>query len=170
MTIETIIIGALSIIATACALGVVWHRKAIYSAVLLIAVQCCIAACFFLLGSTVLAVLQLIVYAGAIMVLFLFIIMVIGQGPESRGDSRLYGQGLVGLLAAVALIYGGTGLVAKLSPLGRVEGGASVPEIKVLGRIILVDYVYLFEVVSLLLLAAMVAAIMLAKGRKGEDR
>ncbi len=144
------------------ALAVILHRKVIYSAIFLIVVQVCVALCFYLLGSTVLAIFQLIIYAGAIMVLFLFIIMIIGPQSERAADSKLPGQGLVALLLGLSMIYGGVLLWSALS-LGGVVSGAAAPEIESLGKIILVDYVYLFELVSLVLLVAMIAVIMLAK-------
>ncbi len=161
---EMIAFYILASIAVIAALAVILHPKVLYSAIFLIAVQLCIAICFYLLGSTVLAVFQLIIYAGAIMVLFLFIIMVIGPAPEKEEDSRLPGQGLLAFLLGLALVYGGFLLWSALR-LGGVAAGAAAPEIEMLGRIILVDYVYLFELVSLLLLVAMVAAMMLVKRR-----
>jgi len=144
------------------ALAVILHRKVIYAAMFLIVVQVCIAMCFYLLGSTVLGMFQLIIYAGAIMVLFLFIIMVIGPGSESRQDGRLRGQGLLVFLAAMALLYVGTLAWPALVPGGQVTSTIA-SEIEVLGRIILVDYLYLFELVSVVLLTAMIAVVMLTK-------
>ena len=168
---EMIAFYILATLAVIAAVMVILHPKVIYSAILLIGVQLCIALCFYLLGSTVLAVFQLIIYAGAIMVLFLFIIMVIGPAPERDEDNRLPGQGFLAFLLGLTLVYGGF-LVWSALRLGGVGGGPASPEIEALGTIILVDYVYLFELVSLLLLVAMVAAIMLAKrkAKRGGSR
>ena len=164
--VETIAFYILATVAVAAALAVILHSKAIYSAIFLIVVQLCIALCFFMLGSTVLAAFQVIVYAGAIMVLFLFIIMVIGPAPEREEDDKLPGQGFLAFLLGLSMLYGGFLLWSGVSLGGTRNGVGS--EIELLGRIVMVDYLYLFELVSVLILSAMVAAIMLTKRLKGD--
>jgi len=159
MEILFYLIAAITVI---FALAVILHRKVIYAAVFLIVVQVCIAFCFYLLGSTVLGMFQLIIYAGAIMVLFLFIIMVLGPGSETRQDSRLPGQWLLVFLTGLALLFVGVKAWPMLAPGGEVNSSIA-SEIEVLGRIILIDYLYLFELVSVVLLTAMVAVVMLTK-------
>jgi NADH-quinone oxidoreductase subunit J len=154
-------------VAVGCALGVVFHRNPVHCALLLVGVLLSLAGVFILLHAQFVAALQVIVYAGAIMVLFLFVVMLLnvrGETPLlSPGAAKGFGF-LFALVVCVELLW------TVLSPGGE-EGAA--PELAVLprefgspaglGRLLYTTWLYPFEITSILLLVAVVGAVVLAK-------
>ena len=145
--------------------GVVVARNPVNGAMSLVGSFFALAGLFLLLDAQLIAALQVLVYAGAIMVLFLFVIMLLNLGPRDLGAPRFgFGKG-VGLLAVVAV---GFFLLKAALPFGR---GISPPinpafgTVASVGRLLYQQYTLPFEVVSLLLLTAIVAAVVVAKGR-----
>jgi NADH-quinone oxidoreductase subunit J len=146
---------------------VVSTRDTVHSILFLILNFLCVAALYVLLTAEFLAIIQVLVYAGGIVVLYLFVVMLVNlkraaeehEAPQRRSRMGLVLAGAVlGELAAI-LIYSGThGLAAApaqaVSPLGNVEQ---------VGWLLYTDYLVPFEVASMLLLVAMVGAIVLAK-------
>jgi NADH-quinone oxidoreductase subunit J len=146
------------------ALVVVGQRQPTYSAFALIVTLCSLSAVFGLLGSPFIAVLQVVVYAGAIMVLFLFVLMLLNVKAEDRPARG--GRALKA--TAIAL---GAVLVAQVGPVlvGGVPGAAApgfdastVPVARLLFSPPYL-YLYAFEATSILILAALVGAVVLAK-------
>jgi NADH-quinone oxidoreductase subunit J len=161
-----IALGTLSLIA---AIGVIAARSAFTSAVFLILLILCLAAIYVLLNAPFIAAAQVLVYAGAIMVLFLFVIMMFGL-REDEAASRLKFQRPLGLLLGLALLLEvgfavGVALLRKegVAPAGQAM--AFMGDIQALGRALLTDYLLAFEAVSLLLLVAIVGAVVLGKRR-----
>lgn len=156
-------------IAAACAIGgavaTVLSRRAIRSAVFLLGNILSLAVLFALLDAHLLAALQVIVYAGAVVVLFVFVIMLLGSATESRGRSGR--APLVRTIAAVSLLFVGTVLVravAGLRPEAALpEGFGTVHEVALS---IFEGNVFTFEAVSVLLLVSIVGAVAVAKGRR----
>jgi NADH-quinone oxidoreductase subunit J len=157
-------------IAVIAALAMVLARKAVHSALFLIVNFFCLAVFFLVLGSPFLFAVQIIVYAGAIMVLFLFVIMLLGvAGEESlvermkaqRPLAVLLGFGLVAeVFFAVRLGVGiGTRAAGDFDAVNR--GG----NIRALARILFNSYFFPFEVTSVLLIVAAVGAMVLAAHR-----
>jgi NADH-quinone oxidoreductase subunit J len=159
-------------IAILCALGVVFHRNPVHCALLLVAVLLSLSGLFILLNAQFIAALQVIVYAGAIMVLFLFVLMLL----NFRGDQEVLTPGaakgfgfLFALLVMVELLW------AALSPNGAESGGLpSAPTLAsdfgspaAIGRILYTTWLYPFEITSILLLVAVVGAVVLAKRKFG---
>src|SRR5919106_3310542 len=155
-----------ALLAVASALGLVLRKNPIHGALFLIVNLGCIAAFYLMLGAEFLAAAQVIVYAGAIMVLFVFAIMVLipgkeETGPDPRGPLRLgalpVGSLLFLLVVARLVVSGGA------APAGRPavsDGG-----VEALGRLLFTDYLLPFELTSVLLLAAMVGVLLLARRR-----
>jgi NADH-quinone oxidoreductase subunit J len=149
-------------------LFVIAQRNPIYSVLLLIASFGALSGLYVLLDAPFVAVIQIIVYAGAIMVLFLFVVMLLNapvESVEEASGGRLTGSGPLrfGAVLAVAL---GVELVWALTRAGGESGefaGASVSSVAAIGRMIFTDYSFQFEVTSVLILVAMVAAVMLAR-------
>ena len=147
-------------------LVVVLHRNAIYAVMSLVVTFVAIAVLFVLLGAPFLAAIQVLVYTGAILVLFLFVIMLLNVSG-SRGD----GAGVQKLVASAAAI----GFAALLLALfwGRFGGQTLAPleaadvALKPLARALLGTYLLPFELVGLLLLAAVTAATILARRGDG---
>ncbi len=152
-------------LAVAAALGLVLRRNAIHGALFLVVNLGSIAALYLMLGAEFLAAAQIIVYAGAIMVLFVFAIMVLipgkeEAGPDPRRPWRLLAAPLGGvlLLELVLLVVGRT---AAPAPTGATPSGS----VAAIGRLLFTDYLFPFELTSVLLLAAMVGVLLLARSR-----
>jgi NADH-quinone oxidoreductase subunit J len=148
-------------LALAGAVVMVGQRNPAYSAFALIVTLVSLSAVFGLLGSPFIAVLQVVVYAGAIMVLFVFVLMLLNVKTEVRleGQSRVFK--LVALaLVAVLVAEVGSVLVAAPLPMARAFDASAREVARLLFK---VRYLYVFEATSILILAALVGAIALAK-------
>ena len=160
---ETMVFALFAVLAIASALIVVLHRNPVYSVLSLVVTLVSTAVMFVLLGAPFLAALQILVYAGAILVLFLFVLMLLNVEREAPGPDRL-GQRL-GALAS-ALVFGGL-LVGLLW--GRFGGTEVAPlersqvALEPLAHRLMSTYLLPFEIVGLLLLAAVIAATVLAR-------
>jgi NADH-quinone oxidoreductase subunit J len=140
---------------------VIGQRNPIYSAFALIVTLCSLSVIFGLLGSPFIAVLQVIVYAGAIMVLFLFVLMLLSVQREQdapAGGRTLRGVALA--LATLLVLQVGTVLV-RLRPTPAANFDASTR--KMAETLFSTHFVYVFEATSVLILAALVAAVALAR-------
>jgi len=154
----------LAALTVASASGVVTFRNPVHSALSLVMALFLVAVCFASLGAHLVAALQIIVYAGAVMVLFLFVIMLLNLGEETAGSARP----LVRVLAA-----GGTTVSAVLiaSLVWKAVPPTAEPAVlpagfgttKALARSLFGDYLVAFELTSLLLLVAVVGAVVLAR-------
>jgi NADH-quinone oxidoreductase subunit J len=162
MATATFVIVAL--LAVGSALALILKRNPIHGALFLVINLACVAVFYLMLGAEFLAAAQIIVYAGAIMVLFVFAIMVLipgkdETGPDPRRAVRLLAipVGLVLFGQLVTIIVGrGAPAPTPPSPGGGVES---------LGRLLFTDYLFPFELTSVLLLAAMVGVLVLARRR-----
>ena len=147
----------------ASALGVVWFRNPISSAISLVVSFFGIAALYVLLQAHFLAIIQILVYAGAIMVLFIFVIMLLnlkGAELEEHGfsNSKKAVSALVisGILFVFYRIFSISGFTT--SPVSDDFG-----TVKTVGKLLFTDYIFPFEYASILLLAALVGGVILAK-------
>ena len=144
------------------ALNLLLQSHPINSALSLIVVMGSLALIYLLLGAEFVAAIQIIVYAGAIMVLFVFVIMLLNAGQEERTDgsriSRLFGFPGVALLVGLILWVL---LRAKDGP--QVQLGKFVGGIHDVGRLLFRDYLLPFEVTSVLILIAIMGAVVLAR-------
>jgi len=155
----------LALLAVVCAMGLVLQRNPIHGALFLVGNLASIAGLFLLQRAEFLAAVQVIVYAGAIMVLFVFAIMVLIPGKEETGpdpyrSQRWLAVPLGGLLALEVALIGRSVLWATPSRGVAVDGTAQG-----VGRLLFTDYLFPFEVTSFLLLAAMVGVMALTKRR-----
>ena len=147
-----------------CGALVVWNpftRNPVTSAMFLVLTIVSMAGLFVLLHAFFLAAVQILVYAGAVMVLFLFVIMLLDLKEEARRHFKTFGvvTGVlsVGALAAIAIrAIATSGVGAGLQP--QVEGATGT-----LGKLLFTQYLLPFEIVSVLLLVAMVGVILLSK-------
>jgi NADH-quinone oxidoreductase subunit J len=148
--------------ALAAGLAMISQRNPIYSAFALIVVMCCLSIIYGLLGSPFIAVLQIVVYAGAIMVLFLFVLMLLNVQREAHppGEGRTLGL-VAGLL--VALLVAQLGGVILRSKVAAGPPGFSASAREVAEQLFSLQYLYVFEATSVLILAALVGAVVLAK-------
>jgi NADH-quinone oxidoreductase subunit J len=154
----------LAALAVGSAAGLLLRRNPIHGALFLAINLATIAALFLTLRAEFLAAVQIIVYAGAIAVLFVFAIMVLIPGKEETGPDPLRGQRLLTvpvvalLLILLALVLGSVTLQGAAKP--PLPGGTEA-----VGRVLFTDYLFPFEVTSVLLLAAIVGVMALTKRR-----
>ncbi len=143
------------------ALVMVGQRNPTYSAFAFIVTLVSLSAVFGLLGSPFIAALQVVVYAGAIMVLFLFVLMLLNVKAEARveGESRAF---KLVAIALGALLVVELGSVFRASP-RTLAGAFNASATEVARRLFSYEYLYVFEATSILILAALVGAIALAK-------
>jgi NADH-quinone oxidoreductase subunit J len=179
---EPLLFYAFGIVAVAASLLVIAQRNPIYSVLLLIASFGALSGLYVLLDAPFVAVIQIIVYAGAIMVLFLFVVMLLNAPHEETDEDlaeerleaaaaapiRRSGAMRVGAVLAVVLV------VELVWALDRSAAGASrfprsgVAPVAAIGRLLFTAYAFPFEVTSVLILVAMVGAVVLAR-REGQE-
>ena len=160
----------LALVAIVTALGMLISRNAVYSALFLVLNFATVAVFYLLLGAPFIAITQVTVYAGAIMVLFLFVIMLLGTDELEDSDNLSWQRPLaIGL--AVVLVVEGIYLMVSQNTLGLITSpseGLGSPQ--AIGDMLFSRYLLPFEATSILLLVAMVGAIVLAvKKKKGEQ-
>jgi NADH-quinone oxidoreductase subunit J len=175
MSITEIVFWFLSGLALVSALMVLLSKNPVHSVLWLIAVFFAISGHYILLNAQFLAIVNLIVYAGAIMVLFLFVIMLMNQGadPEPRSKSmwiKLAGAISGGslLLVMVAVVRQSANLVVRgeaneIVPKEAVARVGDIGLIEKLGNVLFTEYVVPFEISSVLFLSAMVGAVVIGK-------
>jgi NADH-quinone oxidoreductase subunit J len=155
----------LAVVAIGSALGLVLKKNAIHGALFLVVNLGTVAALYLSLRAEFLAAAQVIVYAGAIMVLFVFAIMVLipgkeETGPDPRRPYRLLAIPVGGALLVELAIIVGRRAARDAAPAAAAPGG-----VEAIGRLLFTDYLFPFEVTSVLLLAAMVGVLVLARRR-----
>jgi NADH-quinone oxidoreductase subunit J len=161
---DVILFLAFAAIAVVCAINVVVQTHPISSALSLIGVMGSLAVLYLLLGAEFIAMAQVIVYAGAIMVLFIFVIMLLNAGAESKRGRSLAVQ-LVGVPGFFGLLVLLSYAVLRLFPhlrtvhFGDFTGGTA----KDVGEALFTRYLLPFEVTSALILIAIIGAIVLAR-------
>jgi NADH-quinone oxidoreductase subunit J len=158
----------IGVIAVAGAASMVLSRNAVHSALFLVVNLFCVAILYLSLNAEFLSVVQVIVYAGAIVVLFLFVITLLNP-TQSETPDRLRNQGvLAGLLAAVLLVVSGLAILsgAVTSRLPAVPPDVTWGDnVYAIGTQLYSSFLFPFEATSLLLLVAIVGATVLAKRR-----
>ncbi len=148
----------------ASALAVVLSRNAVYSAILLVLTFFSLAVMYLLLEAYFLAVLEVLVYAGAIMVLFLFVIMLLNTTREEALPKLMQLQRVSSLFLIVLFIFGILLLiVGSTSELHQADGISTSGSARALGTALFTDYLLPFEAASLLLLVALIGTVYLAK-------
>jgi NADH-quinone oxidoreductase subunit J len=165
MTAETVMFWVFAVPLVATSLGVVLSRSPVYAAMNLVAAFFFMAGIYVLLTAHLIAFMQILVYAGAVMVLFLFVIMLISLGDEHLYPSRKTGMQYLGVLGALALfgvLFTAIAQVAHDAP-RRLE--PTFGTVKAVGAVLFTEYLLPFEATSLLLLVAIVGAVVVAKER-----
>jgi len=161
MTIDAVLFYVLAVVVIASALVVVGQRNPVYSAFALVVTFCALSAIYGLLGSPFIAVLQIVVYAGAIMVLFLFVLMLLNvrreEGPK-RGKSMRVAAGVLAL-AFVAEV----GYVVTIAERGSGSATFDASTKPMAELLFSPHFAYTFLATSVLIVAALVGAVVLAK-------
>ncbi len=171
----------LAAVAVVAAVMVVTAKSPVSSAILLIVVMCSLAGLFVLMGALFLAALQIIVYAGAIMVLFLFVIMLLNLrhdefGPDPHTIQKYLGFVLVAVILVQGIVVVGWAMkdYAATGP-AALENAPSYPPVvdynsaRSVARVLFTYYAYPFEITSILLLAAIIGAVVVARRKRLPD-
>ncbi len=167
--IQQLFFGYFAVVMVVLSVLVVTRRNPVHSVLLMLALFFHIAGLYLFLNAEFLAMVQIILYAGAILVLFLFVIMMLNLREEVTAE-RFIGEWPIGLAIGLSLLMltllGVRGLVP--GPLGRftIEAIRAETHTKAVGRVLYTEYLFPFEIASLILLVAIVGAIVLAKKKQ----
>ena len=151
------------------ALGVLFLKNPIHCALSLVGTFFCLGSIYVLLNAEFVAIIQVLIYAGAIMVLFLFVLMLFSsKDTEMSSNKWTLGKILAGLLSLgifVQIAYLFTGNELKLGPKGKypIEVVEDIGSIAFIGRLLFTDYILSFEIIVILLLVAVIGAVVIAK-------
>ncbi len=168
MTFETVLFYGLAAVSIGSALMMVTRRSPVMSAIWLIANFFALAGLYLTLHAQFIAVIQIIVYAGAIMVLFLFVIMLLNLGDakglnEKISYTKIIAVGLSGgVLMELLAIVGFSNVVL---PVQNVDRAVQIGTVENIGKELFSTFLFPFEITSVLLLAAIIGAVILAKRR-----
>ncbi|MGR3178333.1 MAG: NADH-quinone oxidoreductase subunit J [Candidatus Anammoxibacter sp.] len=168
---EAILFYLISSVAIISAVSVILQKNPIYSVISLIVTLVSLATVFLLLNAQFLAAVQIIVYAGAIMVLFLFVVMLLNLGKNDAGEE---GRDKLFIQKKAAVILGGTlfvifamvikgGFYSGKSGIYTTEVINSIGNTELVGKLLFTEYLLPFEITSVLLFAAIIGTIILAK-------
>jgi NADH-quinone oxidoreductase subunit J len=169
---ETITFWVLAVVSVTAALGLVFSRKAVYSALMLGVVMLSLAVLYAVQDAPFLAAVQIIVYTGAVMMLFLFVLMLVGVDSSDSLVETIRGQRFWAVVAGVgfAVLLGlgiGNAVVGAPKGLAAATAGGNVPS---LAELIFTRHVFAFEVTSALLITAALGAMVLAHRERAEPK
>jgi NADH-quinone oxidoreductase subunit J len=166
---ETVLFYLFGGIALLAAISMVAQKRVIYSALSLIICLCAIAALYLILEAPFIAAVQIIVYAGAIMVLFLFVIMLLDPFSaailKDKKKSLGYAGGILGLLALGVLIPLLRSYHLSQVPRNPETVSGGIGTVNHIGQILFSEYLLPFEMTSVLILVAIIGVVVLAKRR-----
>jgi NADH-quinone oxidoreductase subunit J len=170
MSIELVLFLILSLVAIGSAVGMLLSRNTVYAALFLVLNFATVAVFYILLNAPFIAMSQISVYAGAIMVLFLFVIMLLGARSLPTTGALPWQRPLAGLLALVLAAEAGYVLfVRKVATASIPQPVETFGSPQAVGRALFNQYLLPFEITSVLLLVAMLGAIILTKSQKRES-
>ncbi len=166
MPVTQILFWFLSALAIVAAIGVVSSKNPVYSVLWLIVVFFAISGHYVLMNAQFLAIVNIIVYAGAIMVLFLFVVMLMNLNAEAEPPKNIYLK-VAGVIAGLCLMLVIIAALSKSTNSNVVlKAGTDVGLIKNLGNALFNEYVIPFEISSVLFLSAMIGAVVIGKKEK----
>lgn len=172
--ISPIVFIILAVIAVSAALGMLLSRSAVHSALYLVLNFMTIAVFYLVLNAPFIAMVQITVYAGAIVVLFLFVIMLLGAerlrgvGEIVRGTERIHQIASIGLAGALMGVFGYLLLAQGGTVLASQPTIDSSPQ--ALGVLLFSNYIFPFQVTGVLLLAAVAGVVIFGRARKRGNR
>ena len=161
---QAVFFWILAPVAVLAALGMVLARKAVHSAILLAVVMLVLAVFYAMQGAPFLAFTQIIVYTGAVLMLFLFVLMLVGVSSLDSMKETIRGQRLLAAILVIALLVLLAVMIghAAIGPAAPASSGYGAANIQGLARLIFNRYVFAFEVTSALLITAALGAMVLA--------
>jgi NADH-quinone oxidoreductase subunit J len=165
MSVTQLLFWFLSVLAIFSAIMVVVNKNPVHSILFLIITFFAISGHYILLNAQFLAIVNIIVYAGAIMVLFLFVVMLMNLNAETEPPQKSKNLMYAGVLA------GGCLLLIMVAAIKKADAGGQLVQMKDgdvglisnLGKVLFTDYVFPFEISSVLFLSAMIGAVVLSK-------
>lgn len=167
LSVHQWLFGVLSFLAVFFSLMVIFSRSPINSVLYLIMSFFSISGIYLLLDAQFLAVVNIVVYAGAIMVLFLFVIMLMNLNHDTEPQRTVLTKIIASVIGGL-LLFVLTGILRGSEELGKTFYGTSeVGLIQNLGRTLFTEFLFPFEIITVLLLAAMVGAVMMGKKKIG---
>ena len=151
------------------ALGVLFLKNPIHCALSLVGTFFCLGSIYVMLNAEFVAVIQVLIYAGAIMVLFLFVLMLLSSRDMKMSLNNwnagkiLAGLLPIGIFAQIAFLFSGNEL--KIGPKGEypIEVVEEIGSIALIGRLLFTEYILSFEIIVILLLVAVIGAVVIAK-------
>jgi NADH-quinone oxidoreductase subunit J len=166
--LELALFYTLAAVAVVASVFVIGQRSPVYSVMLLIASFGALAGLYVLLNAPFVAVIQIIIYAGAILVLFLFVVMLLNAPTEAPVLQRLAaGPRRTGVVLcaflAVELVWALWRAAMTREPVAAGGSAQAVESVRAIGQVLYTDYAFAFEVTSILIIVAMVGAVVLAK-------
>ncbi len=167
MDIQELLFWALSAMAISCALGVVLSRNPVSSVLFLILTFFAISGHYILMNAQFLAIVNIIVYAGAIMVLFLFVIMLMNLNADVEPQKSRIVQ-FAGIISGGILFLVVLAALRSATLIPLEKASTDIGLISNLGKVLFTKYVLPFEISSVLFLSAMVGAIVIGKREDGE--
>jgi NADH-quinone oxidoreductase subunit J len=175
---DTLIFYALSGLAIFASALVIGQRNPMYSVMLLIASFGALAGLYIQLDAPFVAVAQIVIYAGAIMVLFLFVVMLLNAPKEDAADwdrshpLKQRGVARFGAMLALLLVVQLAWALMRAADVGDAVSAQGDPltvsSVRQVGRVLFTDYMFAFEATSILILVAMVGAVVLARQERGQ--
>jgi NADH-quinone oxidoreductase subunit J len=170
MSLDLILFLLLSLVAVATALGMLFSRNAIYAALFLVLNFVTVAVFYLLLGAPFIAMAQITVYAGAIMVLFLFVIMLLGAENLPEPEVLPWQRPLASVLGFALAVEATVVFLTRARPAGEITApdaaANTMANLRQMGQALFNEYLLPFEVTSVLLLVAMIGAIVLIRKEK----
>ncbi|NWG02673.1 MAG: NADH-quinone oxidoreductase subunit J [Syntrophaceae bacterium] len=147
---------------------VITRKNPIHSALFLVLTLLSVAVLYLLLYSQFIAIIQVVVYAGAIVMLIVFVIMLLDLEVELRSKLKIVYSKVIGGFLAILFLFGILYAVVAKSPTGKV--GPYTPDkvstnVKAVGEVLFTQYLFPFEIISILLVAAIIGAVILSKKR-----
>jgi NADH-quinone oxidoreductase subunit J len=163
MPVSEILFWVLTALALFSALMVVFSNNPVHSVLWLIVVFFAISGHYILMNAQFLAIVNMIVYAGAIMVLFLFVIMLMNMNTESEPQKSQWMKMAAAISGGALMLILIAALKDNVGAVSKTSGEGSIGLIKNLGQVLFTEYVVPFEISSILFLSAMVGAVVLGK-------
>lgn len=165
---QWLIFLGMAFVSIVASLLVITRKNPIHSALFMVLTLLCVAVLYILLYSPFIAIIQVVVYAGAIVMLIVFIIMLLDLEVELRSKMKVVYSKIVGVFLALLFLFGLLYSVVAKPPTGEI--GSYTPDkmannVKTVGESLFTDYVFPFEISAILLTVAIIGAVILSKKR-----
>jgi NADH-quinone oxidoreductase subunit J len=165
---QWLIFLGMAFVSIIASLLLITRKNPIHSALYMVLTLLCVAVLYILLHSPFIAIIQVVVYAGAIVMLIVFVIMLLDLETELRSKLKIVYSKVIGGLVAVLFLFGILYTVVAKSPAGQTGSYTTdrmATNVKAVGESLFTTYLFPFEIVSILLVAAIIGAVILSKKR-----